>query len=340
MRKRLIVLATALAFACLLAPNVAFASAVPVTIEVGADGAPVGTSGEGWTYADGKLTLDAGCAFTFTGHALNVSSENLLRNKGVIARSGTRNSSTEAGVEARRAQALAKHDRLQAGTGEPRRTRRDGRCAPAANCAGHRASRRRRNADLRDRHADHAEKAERPLVANERGHRQRTGHVERQHGGPLHETRPFFTQKDATFDVSRSQLAAAIRAAEENSRSRERASQQGSALSFCRAFSQPRASNVASFCAPQGKSPAQPPSADNATGIAANSERRGTQEKRAARLGYPAARASISRACASDVSVASPDSMRAISAGRSLSGSCRRSVSGMAPSSPAALRTT
>ena len=84
MRKRLIVLATALAFACLLAPNVAFASAVPVTIEVGADGAPVGTSGEGWTYADGKLTLDAGCAFTFTGHALNVSSENLLRNKGVI----------------------------------------------------------------------------------------------------------------------------------------------------------------------------------------------------------------------------------------------------------------
>ena len=150
----------------------------------------------------------------------------------------------------------------------------------------------------------------------------------------------FFAQKDATFDVSRSQLAAAIRAAEENSRSRKRASQQGSALSFCRAFSQPRASNVASFCAPQGKSPAQPPSADNATGIAANSERRGTQEKRVARLGYPAARASISRACASDVSVASPDSMRAISAGRSLSGSCRRSVSGMAPSSPAALRTT
>lgn len=84
MRKRLIALATALAFACLLDPNVAFASAVPVTIEVGADGAPVGTSGEGWTYADGKLTLGAGHAFTFTGHALNVSSENLLRNKGVI----------------------------------------------------------------------------------------------------------------------------------------------------------------------------------------------------------------------------------------------------------------
>ena len=42
------------------------------------------TSGEGWTYADGKLTLGAGHAFTFTGHALNVSSENLLRNKGVI----------------------------------------------------------------------------------------------------------------------------------------------------------------------------------------------------------------------------------------------------------------
>ena len=49
MRKRLIALATALAFACLLDPNVAFASAVPVTIEIGADGAPIGTSGEGWT---------------------------------------------------------------------------------------------------------------------------------------------------------------------------------------------------------------------------------------------------------------------------------------------------
>ena len=70
MRKRLIALATALAFACLLDPNVAFASAVPVTIEIGADGAPIGTSGEGWTYADGKLTLGAGHAFTFTGHAL------------------------------------------------------------------------------------------------------------------------------------------------------------------------------------------------------------------------------------------------------------------------------
>ncbi|MFR3090924.1 MAG: hypothetical protein ACLTMP_03580 [Eggerthella lenta] len=84
MRKRLIALATALAFVCLLDPNVAFASAVPVTIEIGADGAPIGTSGEGWTDADGKLTLGAGHAFTFTGHALNVSSENLLRNKGVI----------------------------------------------------------------------------------------------------------------------------------------------------------------------------------------------------------------------------------------------------------------
>ena len=71
MRKRLIALATALAFVCLLDPNVAFASAVPVTIEIGADGAPIGTSGEGWTYADGKLTLGAGHAFTFTGHALN-----------------------------------------------------------------------------------------------------------------------------------------------------------------------------------------------------------------------------------------------------------------------------
>ena len=47
---------------------------------------------------------------------------------------------------------------------------------------------------------------------------------------------------------------------------------------------------------------------------------------------------SISRAWASDVSVASPESIRAISAGRSSADSCRRQVWGI-PSSPAILVT-
>ena len=84
MRKRLLVLATALAFACSLAPAAAFASTAAVVIEIGADGAPVEPLGEGWTHEDGELVLEAGYAFTFTGHALHVSSENLLRNNGVI----------------------------------------------------------------------------------------------------------------------------------------------------------------------------------------------------------------------------------------------------------------
>ncbi|MFR1638623.1 MAG: hypothetical protein ACLSVD_05250 [Eggerthellaceae bacterium] len=41
-------------------PDVAFASAVPVTIEIKRDGAPIGTSGEGWTYADGSSRLARG----------------------------------------------------------------------------------------------------------------------------------------------------------------------------------------------------------------------------------------------------------------------------------------
>lgn len=89
MRKRLLALATALAFACLLAPDIACADegaadAVPVAIEVGADGAPLESSGEGWTYEGNTLVLEAEYAFTFTGHALYVSSENPLRNNGVI----------------------------------------------------------------------------------------------------------------------------------------------------------------------------------------------------------------------------------------------------------------
>lgn len=84
MRKRLLALATALAFACSLAPAAAFASTVAVAIEIGADGAPVEPSGEGWTYSTEGLVLEAGYTFTFTGHALHVSSENPLRNNGVI----------------------------------------------------------------------------------------------------------------------------------------------------------------------------------------------------------------------------------------------------------------
>lgn len=84
MRKRLLALAIALAFACSLAPAAAFASTVAVAIEIGADGAPVEPSGEGWTYSTEGLVLEAGYAFTFTGHALHVSSENPLRNNGVI----------------------------------------------------------------------------------------------------------------------------------------------------------------------------------------------------------------------------------------------------------------
>ena len=84
MRKRLLALATALAFACLLAPSAAFASTVAVAIEVGADGAPVEPSGEGWTYENDVLVLEAGHAFTFTGNTFDVSGENRIRNKGII----------------------------------------------------------------------------------------------------------------------------------------------------------------------------------------------------------------------------------------------------------------
>ncbi len=89
MNKRLCALAAVLASACLLAPSAALADegsadAVPVAIEIGSDGAPAGTSGVGWTYENGKLVLEAGHAFTLTGHPFNVSGENCVRNRGVV----------------------------------------------------------------------------------------------------------------------------------------------------------------------------------------------------------------------------------------------------------------
>ena len=89
MRKRLLALALLTTLACALAPSVTFAdergaTPTPVTIEVGDDGAPVSTSGDGWTYDDGELVLEAGYAFAFTGHAFDVSGENRIWNSGII----------------------------------------------------------------------------------------------------------------------------------------------------------------------------------------------------------------------------------------------------------------
>ncbi len=70
MRKRLLAMVTALILACSLAPGIALADPgdpIPVTIEVGANGVPVDASGDGWTYENDKLTLQAGYAFTLEG---------------------------------------------------------------------------------------------------------------------------------------------------------------------------------------------------------------------------------------------------------------------------------
>lgn len=85
MRKHLIASALALAFACLLAPSAALATEgstapVPVAIEIGADGAPVATSGDGWTYEGDALVLDAGHTFTLVGSAY----AGITYNNGVI----------------------------------------------------------------------------------------------------------------------------------------------------------------------------------------------------------------------------------------------------------------
>lgn len=86
MRKRLLALALLLTLACALAPGLALAdegggAAVPVAIEIGSDGAPVGASGDGWTYENDKLVLEAGYAFTFTGSAYT----GRIDNNGVLA---------------------------------------------------------------------------------------------------------------------------------------------------------------------------------------------------------------------------------------------------------------
>lgn len=91
MRKRLFPLVAILALVCSLAPSVAFSDEggdsrahIAVEIEIGADGSPISASGDGWTYENGVLVLEAGHAFTFTGYTFDVSGENRIRNKGII----------------------------------------------------------------------------------------------------------------------------------------------------------------------------------------------------------------------------------------------------------------
>lgn len=85
MRKRLFALVAILALVCSLAPSVAFSdeggdsgAPIAVEIEIGAGGTPVAAWGEGWRYdADaGRLTLDAGRAFSLTGAAYTGSTTN------------------------------------------------------------------------------------------------------------------------------------------------------------------------------------------------------------------------------------------------------------------------
>lgn len=85
MRKRLFALVAILTLVCSLAPSVAFSdeggdsgALIAVEIEIGADGTPVAAWGEGWRYdADaGRLTLDAGRAFSLTGAAYTGSTTN------------------------------------------------------------------------------------------------------------------------------------------------------------------------------------------------------------------------------------------------------------------------
>lgn len=85
MRKRLFALVAILTLVCSLAPSVAFSdeggdsgALIAVEIEIGADGTPVAAWGEGWRYdADaGRLTLDAGHAFSLTGAAYTGSTTN------------------------------------------------------------------------------------------------------------------------------------------------------------------------------------------------------------------------------------------------------------------------
>ena len=89
MRKRLLSSVAALVLACSLVPSVALAgegdeTTIPVTIEIGAGGAPAGTSGDGWTYENDVLVLEAGYAFTFAGGTFDASGEDRVWNSGII----------------------------------------------------------------------------------------------------------------------------------------------------------------------------------------------------------------------------------------------------------------
>lgn len=89
MRKRLLSSVAALVFACSLVPSVALAgegdeTTIPVTIEIGAGGAPAGTSGDGWTYENDVLVLETGYAFTFAGGTFDASGEDRVWNSGII----------------------------------------------------------------------------------------------------------------------------------------------------------------------------------------------------------------------------------------------------------------
>ena len=89
MRKRLLSSVAALVLACSLVPSVALAgegdeTTIPVTIEIGAGGAPAGTSGDGWTYENDVLVLETGYAFTFAGGTFDASGEDRVWNSGII----------------------------------------------------------------------------------------------------------------------------------------------------------------------------------------------------------------------------------------------------------------
>ena len=89
MRKRLLSAVAALVLACSLVPSVALAgegdeTTIPVTIEIGAGGAPAGTSGDGWTYENDVLVLETGYAFTFAGGTFDASGEDRVWNSGII----------------------------------------------------------------------------------------------------------------------------------------------------------------------------------------------------------------------------------------------------------------
>lgn len=95
MRKLLLAMMATIALICSMIPGAASAiesnyGAIPVVIEIGSNGTPIESSGEGWTYApneDGRLilTLNEGRAFTLTGNPLDIPHERaLVVNHGTI----------------------------------------------------------------------------------------------------------------------------------------------------------------------------------------------------------------------------------------------------------------